>query len=393
MRNCVLNWISGFSLAAIVISGLAGCGGSGGGSGTQVTLYSMSNSASGNRVVAWRVNGAGDLSSLGQFATNGNGVGTAEVPGSGPLDGVDPLASQGSVSLSSDKRFLYAVNAGSGTVSSFNVRNNGSLQFLNAQSTGGTSPVSVAANANRAYVVNVNAPGVTAPTITGYTVNANGSLSLIAGSTRALSNIAARPSQVLISEDGTLAIVPERGTDTINVFPINNDGTLGTPVVTNSAGPGPFGAMIDGNVLIVSEVAGGAANASSTSSYTINADGSLTVISAAVPSGETAACWVSLVPGGDKAYVTNTASASVSTYDRTSAGVLGASPVATSVNDALSQPIDAAISSDGQHFYQLLGARGTIAVFDVDAQGALTLRAVQGSGVLPTLGSQGLAIR
>jgi hypothetical protein len=61
--------------------------------------------------------------------------------GSGGI--LDPLQSQGSLVLSQDGLFLFAANAGSGTISSFRVRPYG-LDFVGEVHSGGEGPISIA---------------------------------------------------------------------------------------------------------------------------------------------------------------------------------------------------------------------------------------------------------
>ena len=57
--------------------------------------------------------------------------------------------------------------------------------------------------------------------------------------------------------------------------------------------------------MLVSEAVGGAAGASTLSSYVLGGDGAATVVSPAVPSGQAAACWVVTTRDGRFAYVSN----------------------------------------------------------------------------------------
>ncbi len=52
--------------------------------------------------------------------------------------------------------------------------------------------------------------------------------------------------------------------------------------------------------------------------------------------------------------------------------------------------IDLTISNDGRHLYQMLGLRGTINVYDIGTNGALTRRQ-QATGLLPMTNIQGVA--
>ena len=74
-------------------------------------VFVMTNSANGNQIESYARHADGSLQWIASFATGGNGSGGT----------IDPLHSQGSLILSQDHRHLFAVNAGSGTISSFRV--------------------------------------------------------------------------------------------------------------------------------------------------------------------------------------------------------------------------------------------------------------------------------
>ncbi|MGA8090481.1 MAG: hypothetical protein WCA10_24615 [Terracidiphilus sp.] len=82
--------------------------------------------------------------------------------------------------------------------------------------------------------------------------------------------------------DGTRLVVIEKGPNNIDTFAINPDGTLGSVVVNHSVTPGVFDTVFTpSGALIVSENQPGGTDISSISSYTINADGTITAISQA----------------------------------------------------------------------------------------------------------------
>src|ERR1051325_4007887 len=74
-------------------------------------VYVMTN-APANSVVVFHRNHDGTLTRGGSFSTHGAGFGS----------GVDPLGSQGALTLTSDHRLLLAVNAGSNDISIFGVK-------------------------------------------------------------------------------------------------------------------------------------------------------------------------------------------------------------------------------------------------------------------------------
>jgi len=84
---------------------------------TPGAVYTLTNAASGNAVAYFSRSAQGALTYVGQFATGGNGTGAG-------------LGSQSAIALDDDGHELYAVNAGSDTVSAFAVRPWGlQLQF------------------------------------------------------------------------------------------------------------------------------------------------------------------------------------------------------------------------------------------------------------------------
>jgi 6-phosphogluconolactonase len=96
-------------------------------------VFIMTNAASGNQIKSYARREDGSLQAAGTFSTGGNGSGGT----------VDPLHSQGSLILSADHRWLFAVNAASGTISSFAVDGAG-LTLVDNQPSNGSSPTALA---------------------------------------------------------------------------------------------------------------------------------------------------------------------------------------------------------------------------------------------------------
>src|ERR1700723_3452166 len=115
-------------------------------SGASHAVFVQTDATSGNHVVAYHRAADGALSPAGSYRTGGLG---------GVLGGsvVDHTASQGSLTYDPWHNLLYAVNAGSNTVSVFAV-NGDHLALRQVLGSGGTFPVSVAVHANLVYVVN-----------------------------------------------------------------------------------------------------------------------------------------------------------------------------------------------------------------------------------------------
>src|SRR5947209_1521179 len=173
-------------------------------------VFVMTNAASGNQVKAYVREEDGSLRAGGEFATSGNGSGGA----------VDPLHSQGSLILSSDHRWLFAVNAASGTVSSFAV-NGANLTLVDTEPSNGSSPTALAQSGDLLYVLNSGGNG----NVSGFHVAA-GHLHAIKNSTSNLSGTATSPTSLAFSPNGKLLAVTEAATNNLDVFRVHEDGTL-----------------------------------------------------------------------------------------------------------------------------------------------------------------------
>ncbi len=324
------------------------------------TIYTETNAASGNEVLAFQ-NIDGTLSSVGSFATGGLGSGTG-------------LGSQGAVV--SDGHHLLAVNAGSNQVSLFGIERDGTLSLGDVESSHGMNPVSVAVHDDIAYVVNAGDS-----TISGFRIR-HDRLEQIAGSTQSLSGIGA--AQIAFDATGKRLVVTEKATSTIDVFAVNKHGVAGAAVAEASAGTTPFGFAIDDrNHVIVSNAAGGAAGASSVSSYRFAAFTGLEPISPEVADTQTAACWIALSEDQKYAYTTNAGSGSISSYRLGRNGSLQLLQAIAATPGA--GPNDMVEANDS--LFTLNNGSHTISTHSIGGDGSLTL---QGALTVPS-GVAGLA--
>jgi 6-phosphogluconolactonase (cycloisomerase 2 family) len=359
-------------LVAPLISGLASPAlASDGGSGS---VYTLSNSASGNEVLAYDRSSDGTLTFQGAYATGGLGSGAG-------------LGSQSALALSQNNRWLFAVNAGSDQVSVFAVRPDG-LELVDVADSGGANPVSLTNHDNWLFVLNAGGSG----NITGFHIGKRGRLSPIPGSTQPLSNggAGAAPgvAQISFTPNGETLVVTEKTTNLIDTYPVE-DGLAGTPVVHPSSGTTPFGFDISRNgVLIVSEAFGGAPDASALSSYRVGED-ELDVLSPSVPTTQTAACWVAISKNGRYAYTTNAGSGTISSYRIGRSGRIELLEAAAGSTGAGSSPIDISFSNNGAFLYALSANAHTISVFQAQSNGSL----VSSGSIEVPAGSVGLAVR
>src|ERR1700733_2286876 len=101
-------------LAAAALGALGALGAPAFAAGTSHAVFVQTDNLAGNQIVVYDRSGEGALTQAGVYATGGLG---------GQLEGsvVDHLASQGSLAYDSQNGLLYAVNAGSDTISVFAV--------------------------------------------------------------------------------------------------------------------------------------------------------------------------------------------------------------------------------------------------------------------------------
>ncbi|WFR59261.1 beta-propeller fold lactonase family protein [Anaerocolumna sp. AGMB13025] len=352
-------------------------------------VYIMTNSSAGNQIAAFKSYTDGSLTLLDLYDTYGNGTGTKEVSAATPNDGIDTLASQGSIAISRDRRFLFNVNAGSNSISSFRIAGSGRLSFVSVVPSGGLQPNSLDVYDNLLYVSNVgDTENNFNSNITGFYVDAEGFLSVIPDSSRSLSTQNAQPARVLFSPNKHHLIVSELTTNRLSVFEVYQDGTLAGPVINHSNGEGPFGSIFTPQgALLIAE-----AGSNALSSYTLFRNGELEVISGSAGNGQQATCWVVTTPNGFFAYTSNAGNGTISIYRVNQYGSLTIVESLYSTQDALGVPIDSGVSRDGRYFYVLNGNQGSISVFRIAANGYLHYLQKIKCDEIPELGTQGLVV-
>jgi 6-phosphogluconolactonase (cycloisomerase 2 family) len=320
-------------------------------------VFVQTNELTGNKIDVFDRGGDGRLSLAGTYASGG--LGGAAAPGTES----DRLASQGSLALSASGKTLIGVNAGSDTVTSFRVHGD-RLQLRSVVASGGQFPNSVAVHGRLVYVLNAGGAGI----VQGFRIHGS-RLVPIPGSARSLGlangdppNFLTAPGQVGFTPGGGKLIVTTKASgSTIDVFDVENDGTLSAaPVVNPSATPVPF-AFTFGPL---GRLVAGEAGASSVTTYAIQPNGTL-ADPKSQSDGQAALCWILGVRGFD--FVSNTGSNNVSSFriDATGQPVL-VSPVAASTDPG---PIDLAASGD--FLYVQTGTTGTIDEFAVQSNGTL----------------------
>lgn len=332
-------------------------------------VFTLSNETSGNAVQAFRRNADGTLSMAESYPTGGLGTGTG-------------LGSQGALTLSRNGRWLFAVNAGSNEITSFEVHG-AKLELISRVSSGGMQPISVTHADGLVYVVHAGGQ----PNITGFTVDCDGRLSPLPDSTRPLSGPAPGPAQIQFNPSGDVLVVTEKATSLINVYTLDRHGRAHGPEMYPSSGQTPFGFdFTPSGQLVVSEAFSGMAGKSAVSSYSVSDDEDedfVQLLSGSVPDFQTAACWLVTSPKGHFAYTANAGSGTVSGYaiDRKGQLTLLEADGRSAFLGEGSHPIDLAMSRNGKFLYALDNVQGFIAAFQVTHKGQL--EPIGNAGKLP----------
>ena len=350
-------------------------GGQGGQGGHAV--FVQSDSPGGNQILVLAQHHDGRLSERETVATGGLG-------GLASGAAVDELASQDSLVYDASRQLLFAVNAGSNTVSVLSAQGR-QLRLLQVVSSGGTFPDSIAVSGNLVYVLNAGGSG----TLTGYRL-VGAQLAPIPGSSQSLGLSNSTPPNFLA--------VPGRGRLHPQRFRADRDDegqhqlprrvrrqpgrSSAAPTVTADPGNVPFSFTFSASgQLVVAE-----AGPSALHTFALGAGGSLTSVSSSVPDGQAALCWITAAGGYD--YVANAGSNSVSAYAVAPNGTPSLVGTTGVVGTTDAGPIDMAASADGSTLYVEAGGAGAVDEFHLNAGGSLAdLGSVAGLGA----GIEGIA--
>jgi len=346
--------------------------------GGNTSVFVMTNDKVKNEVLTYQRGYDGQFVLRERAATGGRGSGGE----------TDPLQSQGALTISGDHTLLFAVNSASGSVSSFHILD-GIPVLIDKETSEGAFPIAVTEHNGTVYVLNAGGSGA----IVAFKADGFGRLHEIQNSSAFLTGTNSGASSISVSPNGKWLIVIEKASNSIDVFPILADGTLGTVVANKSVTAGVFATVFTpGGQLIVSEnQPNSGTDTSSISSYTINANGTLTAITQSIPTFGNGNCWNAITPNGKWVFVDNSATSSVAGFSISSAGAL--SPIANTVVSTLpegSTNLDMAVSADGKYLFNVLSGAGAISVFTINANGTVNqLGSIEG---LPqTVGFNGIA--
>lgn len=363
------------------------------------------------------------------FSTGGFGVGPGNFPPS------DSLFSQDSIAVDENNKFLYVVNGGSDQISVFRIYHD-KLKLIDVVSSGGSFPNSLAVRGCTLYALN---SGDTT-NVMGFKICKNGKLKpLKRCNLQPPLNVwpiiangqpqgTAVPAQVSFSPNGRQLIVQRKegflcpdpnfpgftctqnvaGPGRMDVYALDKKHRIidcANPTANintrSPAGRMPFsfiftenGQLISGEFLGTASSAITFVGASALSSYNLKSDGTLEIISADVPSGQTGVCWTAR--SGNFIYASNTASGTISLYEVDADGNLTLiNAQAANLNTLTpSSPgaLDTKTTSDGRFIYLLSPQVALIYAFAINqADGSLTFIGTASTLTPPDSGQMGLA--
>jgi 6-phosphogluconolactonase len=345
-------------LAAVTI-GVFGAAASASASTTSPVVgytYINDNTAGANTIAGFDRHADGSLTPIpgSPFAAGGAGLGAG-------------LASQGAIQVTSDGRYLLAVDAGSNQISVLRITARG-VPVLVGQpvASGGITPVSVAVS--RAGVVYVANQGNGGSGYSGFRLHFDGSLTPIADSTVTVPD-GSGLGDVFFNATGNHLIGTRTGTSQIDSFDVLPGGRLlaapGSPFT--GQGLGQLGAEfspVNPAQLFVSNAHNGTA-LGTISAYRDSFLGQLTPIgSSPYADGQTAPCWVEISHDGKYLFTVNTGSGNISSYSINPDGSL--TLIGSFAINGGGADIDARLSPDG-HYLLVDGAgHNFVSVFAVN---------------------------
>jgi 6-phosphogluconolactonase (cycloisomerase 2 family) len=371
-------------------------------------LYIQTNETR-NAIIHYHRSTNGTITEVERVPTGGAGSGVFR-----PIyeaNGPNAFEGAGSVILTSDRRFLFTTNGGDNSVSSFSVGKDGRLTLVDVKPTGnevkgksgtakslayspsnGTLYVLHSFGPDHIRLMSVNGEGKLTARPERYSVNTLdktdrvSTMVVLSPNEKFLLvdiNFDERPSA---NPDGTpkFVLANERDPDGLVIFPVGEDGTLGSPSFHDAGGVAPFYiAFLHSrpNTFVNGIAAGSGLVVSS-----INADGQVD-IGPLVPIDTSAGkpselCWLAISPDDRSVFATSFGYSNVSSYhvdsDQVSIAKDPACPrvpgdgTFRAINGTVSSgPSDNWLTPDGAYLYQIYGNASKLVGYATQPDGSL----------------------
>jgi hypothetical protein len=386
-------------------------------------LYMQTNEVQ-NAVVHYRRAANGTLAEMERIPTGGAGSGVFK-PISGQDSAPNAFEGAGSIAITPDRRFLFTTNGGDNSVSSFSIDEEGRLTLLDVKPTGnpvegrsgtakslayspssGTLYVLHSFGPDHVRLMTVHAEGKLAPRPECYTINTHDKPNRVPTMVVVSPNekflfVGTTFDEPIVSTglypDGSPILWVQRGggafhsiasnapdPDGLAVFPLREDGSLGTARFYDGGGASPFYiTFLHGrpNTFVI-----GCAVGDGVTMGTIDEDGKVSIgplvkidTSAGVP---TELCWASISPDDKTVYATNFGYSNISSYRINGSGLeVACDPACPKVpgdgtaralnGTVTSGPSDNWISPDGAYLYQIYGNASKLVGYATRPDGSL----------------------
>jgi Lactonase, 7-bladed beta-propeller len=403
-------------------------------------LYTQTNEIQ-NAIIHYHRSASGALSEVERCLTGGAGSGTFK-PISGQESAPNAFEGAGSIILTPDRRFLFTTNGGDNSVSSFRVKEDGRLTLVDCKPTGnpvegrsGTAKsVAYAPSSGTLFVLHsfgpdhlglmsVDAEGKLTGRPERYTVNTHDkpnrvSTMVVVSPDEKLVFVGTTFDEPIVSTglypDGSPILWVQRGggafhsiasnapdPDGLAVFPLREDGSLGTARFYDAGGGSPFFiAFLHGrpDTFVIGYAVGDGCAMGTIEKDSKVSIGPLVKIdtSAGLPSE---LCWLAVSPDDRTIYATNFGYSNISSYHINGGGLeIACDPACPRVpgdgtarglcGDVTSGPADSWITPDGAYLYQIYGNAAKLVGYATQPDGSLNeITSVK----IPYNSSQGLA--
>ena len=386
-------------------------------------LYMQTNETR-NAVIHYLWSASGMIKEAERIATGGSGSGEFK-PISGQESAPNAFEGAGSVILTPDRRFLFTTNGGDNSVSSFRVGEDGRLTLLDVKPTGnpvegrsgtakslayapssGTLFVLHAFGPDHVRLMSVDGEGKLTARPERYTVNTHGktnrvSTMVVVSPDEKLVFVGTTFDEPIVSTglypDGSPIFWVQRGggalhhiasnapdPDGLAVFPLREDGSIGTARFYDAGGGSPFYiAFLHSrpNTFVIGYAVGDGC-----AMGTIEKDSKISIgplvkidTSAGLPSE---LCWLAVSPDDRTVFATNFGYSNVSSYHINGSGLeIAKDPACPKVpgdgtarglcGDVTSGPSDSWITPDGAYLYQIYGNAAKLVGYATQPDGSL----------------------
>jgi hypothetical protein len=300
------------------------------------------------------------LNSVEAFSRNST-TGFVTYLGSFPSGGNGSAAIQGSQShaVVANGSFLYAVNSGSGSFSTFRLDADGRPTLLATASSNGTRPVSIAIHGNLLFVLNqgiVAAPDVVPvdASIRGFLINSSGIPSPIVPDVAFSFASADAPSDVFFTGNGLRLAVLKSGAKAVETFDVAPSGALSNNQ-TVSVGNQPVGGAANSNLPWTgfAAVIGEEDTGLGASVVSFSASANLTIYPVSADD-DMDPCWAVTSVSGERLWSSNFMPKSLTLYLVGANSTLTKSSTYTPpLNDTGPGSLDVDVSADARFLYRL----------------------------------------